>query len=150
MHLASFPGSCAGEEEKEPGTHCSRMRQVPLVTCILLRYTKFYSQFLFTSWMAALHGYTRCGTHTSGIRVENKIVLTVTVCIASFEVIGELQRERLRHAHTAAFSWNGRMRGQLLQAKSWVPLSLPHHCLQRAWSVASIFYTGEVGVHCAG
>ena len=39
-HLASFPGSCAGEEEREPGTHCSRMHQVPLVTCILLRYTK--------------------------------------------------------------------------------------------------------------
>ena len=33
--LASFPGSCAGEEERERGTHCSRMRQVPLVTCIL-------------------------------------------------------------------------------------------------------------------
>ena len=38
--IASFPGSCAGEEEREPGTHCSRMRQVPLVTCVLLRYTK--------------------------------------------------------------------------------------------------------------
>ena len=38
--LASFPGSRAGEEEREPGTHCSRMRQVPLVTCILLRCTK--------------------------------------------------------------------------------------------------------------
>ena len=38
--LASFPGSRAGEEEREPGTHCSHMRQVPLVTCILLRYTK--------------------------------------------------------------------------------------------------------------
>ena len=34
--LASFPGSRAGEEEREPGTHCLRMRQVPLVTCILL------------------------------------------------------------------------------------------------------------------
>ena len=32
--LALFPGSRAGEEEREPGTHCSRMRQVPLVTCI--------------------------------------------------------------------------------------------------------------------
>ena len=40
MHIASFPGSRAGEEEREPGTHCSRMRQVPLVTCILLRCTK--------------------------------------------------------------------------------------------------------------
>ena len=27
--LASFPGSCAGEGEREPGTHCSHMRQVP-------------------------------------------------------------------------------------------------------------------------
>ena len=44
-HLASFPGSCAGEEEREPGTHCSRMRQVPLVTCLLLRYTKITVNF---------------------------------------------------------------------------------------------------------
>ena len=43
--VASFPGSCAGEEEREPGTHCSRMRQVPLVTCILLRYTKITVNF---------------------------------------------------------------------------------------------------------
>ena len=43
--IASFPGSCAGEEEREPGTHCSRMRQVPLVTCILLRYTKITVNF---------------------------------------------------------------------------------------------------------
>ena len=28
------------EEEREPGTHCWRMCQVPLVICILLRYTK--------------------------------------------------------------------------------------------------------------
>ena len=34
-----------GEEEREPGTHCSRMRQVPLVTCILLRYTKITVNF---------------------------------------------------------------------------------------------------------
>jgi len=29
--VALFPGSCAGEEEREHGTHCSRMCQVPLV-----------------------------------------------------------------------------------------------------------------------
>ena len=45
MGLASFPGSRVGEEEKEPGTHCSRMHQVPLVTCILLRYTKTNGNF---------------------------------------------------------------------------------------------------------
>ena len=32
--VASFPESCLGEEERQPGTHCLRMRQVPLVTCI--------------------------------------------------------------------------------------------------------------------
>ena len=47
--------------------------------------------------------------------VENSITLTVTVCIASFEVIGELQRERLRRSRTTAFS---QMHGQVLQAKS--------------------------------
>ena len=45
IRLASFPGSCAGEEERDP-VHTSRMRQVPV---------------------------------------------TVTVCIASLEVIGELR-----------------------------------------------------------
>ena len=43
--LALFPGSCVGEEEREPGTHCSHMCQVPLVTCILLRYTKVTINF---------------------------------------------------------------------------------------------------------
>ena len=31
-----------GEEGRGPGTHCLRMRQVPLVTCTLLRYTKIF------------------------------------------------------------------------------------------------------------
>ena len=30
----------AGEEDREPGTHCSHTCQVPLVTCILLHYIK--------------------------------------------------------------------------------------------------------------
>ena len=38
--LALFPSSRVGEEEREPGIHCSRMCQVPLATCILLRCTK--------------------------------------------------------------------------------------------------------------
>ena len=33
----------------------------------------------------------------SDFEVKNNIALKVTVCIASFEVIGELQRERLHH-----------------------------------------------------
>ena len=43
--LASFPGSCTGEEERESGTHCSHMRRVPLITCILLRDTKITVNF---------------------------------------------------------------------------------------------------------
>ena len=43
--VASFPSSCVGEEEREPSTHCLRMHQVPLVTCILLRYTKVNGNF---------------------------------------------------------------------------------------------------------
>ena len=42
-NLASFPGS--GEEEREPGMHCLRMRQIPLVTCILVHYTKITVNF---------------------------------------------------------------------------------------------------------
>ena len=60
-HIASFPGSCAWEEERELGTHCSRMRQVPLVTCILLRYTKITVNFCLpaesrSAWLYSLWG----------------------------------------------------------------------------------------------
>ena len=60
-YIASFPGSCAGEEEREPGTHCLHMRQVPLVTCILLRYTKITVNFCLpvegrTAWLYSLWG----------------------------------------------------------------------------------------------
>ena len=37
--------SCTGEEERKPGTHCSRMHQIPLVTRILLHYTKITVNF---------------------------------------------------------------------------------------------------------
>ena len=107
-----------------------------------------YSQFLFTCWKTAQPSYTSCGkdTRTGGLKVENNITLTVTVCIAPFKVIGELQREKLRQSCAIAFSWNGRTRGQFLQAKSWIPSLLPHHRLHRVWWVAGLFYTGEVGL----
>ena len=63
----------------------------------------------------------------SDFEVKNNIALTVTVCIASFGVIGELHRERLRQSCAKAFSWNGQMRGQFLKAKSRVPSSFPRH-----------------------
>ena len=45
MLLALFPRCCAGEEEREPGTHCLSMHQVSLVTCILLRNAKLTVNF---------------------------------------------------------------------------------------------------------
>ena len=74
------------------------------------------------------------------------IALTVTVCIASLEVISELQRERLRQSRAKAFSWNGQTHGQFLQAKSRIPSLLPHHPPHTVQSVAGSFYTREVGV----
>ena len=92
-----------GEEEREPGTHCSCMRQIPLVTCILLRYTLKLRSISAYLLKAALHSYTPSGTHTSDFEVKNNIALTVTVCIASFEVISKLQRERLHQSRAKAF-----------------------------------------------
>ena len=36
---------CAGEEEREPGTYCLHMCQVPLLTCLLLCYTNINVNF---------------------------------------------------------------------------------------------------------
>ena len=61
------------------------MCEVTLVTCKLHLYT------LFTCLETTLHGYTPCETRTGGFEVRDDIALTVTVCIALFEVISELQ-----------------------------------------------------------
>ena len=71
--------------------------------------------------------------------VKNNIALTVTVCITLFGAISELQREKLCQSRAATLNWNGQTHGQSLQAKSWVPSSLPCHHPHRAWSVAAIF-----------
>ena len=50
-HISSFPGSCAGEEERELGTHCSHMCYVPMVTCILLgRMSMLFSPLTPRDW----------------------------------------------------------------------------------------------------
>ena len=57
-HLALFPGSLfppPPEEERETGTRYLRMRQVPLVTCILLYYTKITVNSVYL-----LKGRTEC------------------------------------------------------------------------------------------
>ena len=74
----------------------------------------------------------------------------MTVCIASFEAIGELQRKRLRQSRAAVFCWNPQTGGHFLQAKSGVPSSLLRHRPHRAWSGTGTFYMGEVGIPCGG
>ena len=107
-----------GEEEREPGTHCLHMRQVPLVTCILLRYTKITVNFCLPAKRPHCIVILPVGHIRAVLKFKTNIALPVTICIASFEAIGELQRDRLRHLRAAAFSWNGQTHGQFLQAKS--------------------------------
>ena len=90
------------------------MRQVPLVTCILLRYTKINSKFCLPAKRPHCRvTYTACETPSSGFEVRNNIALNliVTVSIASFKTIGIHQREGLRQSCAVAFSWNRRMHG---------------------------------------
>ena len=56
-HVASFPGSCTGEEEREPGTHCSRMRQIPPAyysATLKLRSISVYLLKGCTAWLYTL------------------------------------------------------------------------------------------------
>ena len=75
---------------------------------------------------------------------------TISLRRWQFEAIGELQRKRLRQSRAPVFSWIPQTRGQFLQAKSWVPLSLLRHRPHRAWSGIGTCYTGEVGIPCGG
>ena len=65
-----------------------------------------------------MQGYTPYETHTSCFEVKNNIALTVTICVTSFEVIGELQKKKFCQSRAAAFNWNEQTRGQFLEAKS--------------------------------
>ena len=78
---------------KRACTHCSHMRQVPLVTCILLCYTKIMGSISVYPLKGCTTCYTPCETHMGGFEVKNDIALTVTVCIALFKAISELQKD---------------------------------------------------------
>ena len=101
IHVASFPGSCVREDEREPGTHCSQVCQAPLVTCILLHYTRTSVCLLkgCTTWL-----YSLWDTQGS-FEVKNNITLMATVCTALLKVISELQRERLRQSRCVQLEW---------------------------------------------
>ena len=103
---------------------------------------------LLTCWKAALHDYTLFWYSYGRFFKSKTLSLRRWVCTASFEVIGELQRKRLRQSHAAVFSWNPLTRGQFLQAKDWVSSSLLRHRPHTAWSGTGTFYMGEVGIPC--
>ena len=143
--------SCEGEGEIAwYCAHCLCMRQVLLVTYILLRSTKItvnsvyllkgrtaglcflwdsYGRFLSQKQHRfdgnCLHCFVRSDQWTS----KEETVSQVLQCLAGM------------HKHVD---------NSCEQAKSWVPLSLLCHRPPRAWSVTGIFYTGEVGIPCQG
>jgi len=72
----------------------------------------------------------------SSFEVKNNITLMVTVCFASFEAIGELQREKLCQSHAAVFRWNERTISTSKELSAFVT---PHRAGQ------CIFHMEEVG-----
>ena len=64
-----------------------------------------FSQFLFSNTERAFEIYENLH-HSKYSHYTYGIASTVTVCIASFEAIGELQRKTLHQSRAAVFSWN--------------------------------------------
>ena len=90
------------ERRKESLIHTVRPVQISLVTCMLLCCTKV----VFCLPAERLHclvilpvGYI----HMDSFEVKNSITLKIVVSIASFKVIGKLQRGRLRQSCAAVF-----------------------------------------------
>ena len=139
--LALFPGSLfppPPEEEREPGTHYLCMCQVPIVTCILLHYTKIMVNTVYllkgrTAWLYSLWDAYRWCLSWKQYRFDGN-------CLHWF--VGSnwwTSKEEVCQSRATVFNWNAWMRGQFLQMKSWVPSSFLHHHLRRVWSVTGIF-----------
>ena len=66
------PRLSCGKEEREPGAHCWRMCQVPLVICILLRYTKIKEgRDCVSHLLQCLAGIQECMDNAFKRRAEN-------------------------------------------------------------------------------
>ena len=82
-YYSLVPRFLCREEEREPGTHCLHMRQVLLVTSILLHYTKIMVTFFLPAERPYCMVTLPVGHIRAGLKVKNNIALTVKVCIAS-------------------------------------------------------------------
>ena len=83
----------------------------------------------------------------SGFEFRNNIALTITVCIALFKVIDELQRKRLHQSRATVFRWKGQISARVAKCPC-------HSFVIIQWLVAGTFHMGEVsmprGGHCSG
>ena len=125
------------------------MRQVPFVTCILLRCTKITvnSAYLLKGRTAWLYSFwDSYGQFLS--QKQYRFDGDSLHCFVRSDRCSS--KEKIASVTCSVFSWNPRTRGQFLQAKSWVPSSLLRHCPHRTWSGTGTFYTGEVGIPCGG
>ena len=140
----SFPSSYAGEEEREPGTHCSRMHQVPLVTWILLRYTKITVNFCLPD--ERLHCMVILPVGNIWVVLKLKAISLwreQSALFCSRQSINFKGKDFISHMLQRLTGMDKRMLGQFLQTKSWAPSLLPLHSPHNAWSVVGIFNTGR-------
>ena len=85
IYPSLVPRLLCGGGEREPGTHCLHMCQVPLVTCILLRYTKIMVNLFLKQ--AELYSLWDTYRQFWSQKQHCNIALMVMVCIARAECL---------------------------------------------------------------
>ena len=93
------------------------MRQVSMVTCILLRYTKITTNFSLPAGRQHCRAMFLERNIWKDLKSEIIIALTVMVCIALFEASVNF-KGKIMSSLVVAFSWNGQTRGSFVQPKS--------------------------------
>ena len=134
--LASFPASRAGEEEREPGTHCSHMCQVPLVTCILLCYSKITVKSVYllkgrTSSSPPL-GFAHWTVYVSHGGAHDHISF-LPPCLHSMRNLNQRRERPENKAKKCISSPLLSNLGTRLSTQFWLTGSIPH-VLLTAWS----------------
>ena len=123
------------------------MCQVPLVTCILLRYTKITvnSVYLLKDYTAWLYSFW----DPYGRSLSQKQYRFDGNCLHWFVRSDRwTSKKRLHQSHAAVFSWNARTRGQSCKRRAeclCCSFVIIHTVCGQWW-----LYTGEVGIPCRG
>ena len=138
---------CVGGE-REPGTYCSCMHQVFLVTCILLCYIKFNSVYLLKGCTAKLYSHVRL------IRVVLKsetlqLWQLQSALLCSRQSVSIKEKDCVNHV-PQLFSLNEYINNFCKQRAECLLYSFIIDCPRRVSSVAGIFRTWEVRMPCGG